>query len=183
MEPVKIELKPGHENAQLYNARVPIATPRYLEKAADKELSRILKSGVLEEVTWPTKSACRAFFVQNPGSPDSDPKVRMVNNMKPINPHIVSPGYPMDTSKKILESLNPEEVCYGVIDLVQGFHQIPVHEDSRDLLTVILPQGKYRFASLPQGLVCSTDYFNLCSDPLIRNEPGLKQAQNLCIGA
>ena len=81
----------------------------------------------------------------------------------------------MDTSKKILESLNPEEVCYGVIDLVQGFHQIPVHEDSRDLLTVVLPQGKYRFKSLPQGLVCSTDYFNLCYDPLIRNQEGFRK--------
>ena len=173
--PVRITLKPGHEDVPLYNARVPIATPRYLEKAADLELSRILKSGVLEDVTWPTRSACRAFFVQKPGSPDSDPEVRLVNNMKPINPHIESPEYPMDTSKKILESLNPEEVCYGVIDLVQGFHQVPVHEDSRDLLTVILPQGKFRFKSLPQGLVCSTDYFNLCSDPLIRNQEGFRK--------
>ena len=73
--------------------------------------------------------------MQKPGSPDSDTSVRMVNNMKPVNPIIESPGYPMDTSSKILNSLNPDDVCYGVIDLVQGFHQVPVHEDSRDLLT------------------------------------------------
>ena len=124
-------------------------------------MARILKSGTREEVTWPTETACKAFFVQKPGSPDSDPSVRMVNNMKPVNPIIESPGYPMDTSSKILNSLNHDDVCYGVIDLVQGFQQIPVHKDSRDLLTVILPQGKYRFTCLPQGLVCSTDYFNL----------------------
>ena len=85
--------------------------------------------------------------------------------MKPVNPIIESPGYPMDTSSKILNRLSPDDVCYGVIDLVQGFHQIPVHKDSRDLLTVILPQGKYRLTCLPQGLVCSTDYFNLLTDP------------------
>ena len=78
----------------------------------------------------------------------------------------------MDTSAMILNSLNPDDVCYGVIDLVQGFHQVPVHEDSRDLLTVILPQGKYRCTCLPQGPVCSTDYFNLLTDPSIRNEEG-----------
>ena len=99
----------------------------------------------------------------------------MVNNMKPINPHMESPGYPMDTSKKILDSLNHDDICYGVIDLVQGFHQVPVHEDSRDLLTVILPQGKYPFTCLPQGLVCSTDYFNLLTDPSIRNEEGFRK--------
>ena len=43
--PVKLSLKPGHENIPLYNAPLPISTPRYLEKAVDKELSWILKSG------------------------------------------------------------------------------------------------------------------------------------------
>ena len=81
----------------------------------------------------------------------------------------------MDTSAKILNSLNPDDVCYGVIDLVQGFHQVPVNPDSRDLLTVILPQGKYRFTCLPQGLVCSTNYFNLHTDPSLRNEEGYRK--------
>ena len=87
--------------------------------------------------------------MQKPSSPDSDPSVRMVNNMKPVNPIIESPGYPIDTSSKILNILDPDNVCFGVIDLVQGFHQIPEHEDSRDLLMVILPQGKYIFTCLP----------------------------------
>ena len=51
IEPVKISLKPGHENVPMYNARVPIQTLRYLERAADKELTRIMKSGALEPVT------------------------------------------------------------------------------------------------------------------------------------
>ena len=68
--------------------------------------------------------------------------------------------------------LEPGDVCFRVIDLVQGFHQVPVHEDSRDLLTIILPQGKYRFTFLPQGLVCSTDFFNLLTEPDKRNEDG-----------
>ena len=50
-----------------------------------------------------------------------------------------------------------------------------MHEDSRDLLTVVLPQGKYRFTCLPQGLVCSTDYFNLHTDPAIRKEEGFRK--------
>ena len=129
IDPIKIELKEGHEQIPKYNARMPIPTPRYLEKAADKELERILRSGALEEVTWPTDSACRAFFVQKLGSPDDNPSVRMVNNMKPINPHIKSPGYPMDTSAKINNRLDPQETCFGVIDLVQSFHQVPVAAD------------------------------------------------------
>ena len=59
-----------------------------------------------------------------------------------------------------------------MIDLVQAFHQVPVVEECRDLLTVILPQGKYRFTCLPQGLVCSTDYLNIHTHPAIRGEKG-----------
>ena len=84
-----------------------------------------------------------------------------------------TPYYPMDTSAKINNRLNPEDVCFGVIDLVQAFHQVPVAEECRDLLTVILPQGKYRFTCLPQGLVCSTDHLNIHTDPSIRGEEGL----------
>ena len=56
-----------------------------------------------------------------------------------------------------------------------SIHQVPVHEDSHDLLPVILPKGMYRFTCLPQGLVCSTDYFNLHTDPYIRNEEGYRK--------
>ena len=59
--PMKIPLKPNHKSMPKYNARVPISTPSYLEKAACKEVARILKSGVLEEVTWPTDTACKAW--------------------------------------------------------------------------------------------------------------------------
>ena len=76
----------------------------------------------------------------------------------------------MDTSAKINNRLDPQETCFGVIDLVQSFHQVPVAEESRDLLTVILPQGKFRFTCLPQGLVCSTDYLNIHTDPAIRGQ-------------
>ena len=138
-------------------------------------MARIIKAGALEEVTHlPTVS----FFVQKPGSPDSDPKISMVNNMKPVNRRVESPGYPMDGSSNIICRLEPGDVCFGVIDLVQGFHQVPVHEDLRDLLTIILPQGKYHFTCLPQGLVCSTDIFNLLTDPDIRNEEGFYKNVN-----
>ena len=80
--------------------------------------------------------------MQKPGRPDDDPKVRLVTNLKPVKKIVDKIGYPMDGSLHILRRLNPQETCFGVLDLVQGFHQIPLHEDSRDLVTIVLPQGK-----------------------------------------
>ena len=74
-------------------------------------------------------------------------------------------GYPMDGSTHILKRLEAEDVCFGIIDLTQGYHQVGVAESSRDLLSIILPQGKYRYTCLPQGLNVSSDFFNLLTDP------------------
>ena len=83
--------------------------------------------------------------MQKPGSPNSDPSVWLVNNMKPVNHKVETVGYQMDGRSHIMRRLEPGDVYIGVIYLVQGFQQVPVHEDSRNLLTIILPQGKYRF--------------------------------------
>ena len=77
--------------------------------AAQKELARIIKSGAIEEVSHPTCFCSKAFFVQKPGSPDSDPAVRLVNNMKPVNRVVDTVGYSMDGSSHILWHLEPRE--------------------------------------------------------------------------
>ena len=60
--PVKIPLKPNHESIPPYNAKVPIPIPRYLDKAAQNELARIIKSGALEEVRHPTHYSLHFLF-------------------------------------------------------------------------------------------------------------------------
>ena len=69
---------------------------------------------------------------------------------------------------------------FGVIYLVQGFHQVPLTPESRNLVTIILPQGKFRFTCLPLGLSVSTDYSNLMTDLQIRGSPGYyKNVENI----
>ena len=67
--PVRIPLKPNQESIPTYNAKVPIPTPRYLERAAQKELTRIIKSGALEGVPHPTRNYCKAFLCAEAGFP------------------------------------------------------------------------------------------------------------------
>ena len=54
-----------------------------------------------------------------------------------------------------------------------GYHQVSIHEDSRDIFSIILPSGKYRYCTLPQGASVSSDYFNICTDDDIRGMPGM----------
>ena len=95
---VKIPLIPDHKSVPVHTAKVPLATPRYLELAARKEQARIIKSGALEEVSHPMRWYCKAFIVQKPGSSDDDTSVKLINNMKPVNPTVEKVGHPMEAT-------------------------------------------------------------------------------------
>ena len=75
--------------------------------------------------------------------------MRLVTNLKPVNKIVDKVGYPLDGSTQILRRLDPQETCFAVVDLVQGFHQIQLHQDSRDLISIILPQVKYGSTDSP----------------------------------
>ena len=57
-------LVPHHERSAPHNVKIGIETPRFLESAARKELSRILKSGALGEVHHPTPWCSKAIFLR-----------------------------------------------------------------------------------------------------------------------
>ena len=116
IEPMKIQLVPHHKSITHYNARVPIDTPRYLESVARKELPRILNSEPVDEV---------------PGSLVTNLKHQIVDKV----------GYTMNGSAHILRRFYPQDTCFAVVDLVEVFHQIPLAEDSRDLMSIVLPDG------------------------------------------
>ena len=73
--------------------------------------------------------------MQKPESQDDNPSVRLVTNLKPVNKIVDKVGYPLDRSSHILRRLDPEGTCFAVVDMVQGFHQIPLHDDSRELMS------------------------------------------------
>ena len=96
----------------------------------------------------------------------------LVSDLKRVNPKLVRAGNPLDGSSHILKRLEPDENLFGSIDLSSGYHQVTIHPDSKDLFTIILLTGRYRYMILPQGASISSDYFNLSTDEGVTNQPG-----------
>ena len=65
----------------------------------------------------------------------------------------------MDGSSHILRRFDPQDTCFRVVDLCQGFHQIPLVEESRDIFMVTLLSGKFCYTFRPQGCSVSSDFF------------------------
>merc|ERR1712240_409686 len=59
--------------------------------------------------------------------------------------------------------------------MTSGYHQCAVHEEDRNLLTVICTQGRFRYNSLSQGICSASDFFNFLLDGNIRWEACWRQ--------
>ena len=64
-----------------------------------------------------------------------------------------------------------------------GYSQIPLAEEDRHWFTILLPQGKFRFCVLPQGLSISPELFDIHTAPEIRNTDNCyKNADDILAG-
>ena len=129
---------------------IPFPTPCHLQNTADRELDKLLKAGVLEPVEHATDWCSRGFFVQK-NTHCEEVKTHLVSDLRRVNKVLKRIGPPLDGSSHILKRLNPEDKLYAVCDLSMGYHQLELHPDSRDLFSIVLPRGKYRYACMPQG--------------------------------
>ena len=62
MEPVKATLIDGHENVEVFHPKVSNEVPAYLQKAAEKEIKRMLDGGLLEEAPGYSEHVSRFFL-------------------------------------------------------------------------------------------------------------------------
>ena len=89
-----------------------------------------------------------------------------------VNKILKRPGYPMEGSGQIMKRLEPNKSFFATLDLSSGYHQSEIAEESRDYFAMILPQGKFSFTELSQGISPAIDIFNLVKDWGNRNQQG-----------
>ena len=155
MDPVKVQLVENHESIDVYHPKACNEVPAYLKNAADKELSRMLEGGLLEQVHEYSPIVSRGFFVEKKTAPGEEVKVRLVADFRGVNRKLQRPEYPLDNCWGILKRLDPAHRFFSAIDFSSGYSQIPLAEECRDMLTIFLPQGRFRYTVLPQGLSVS----------------------------
>ena len=168
MDPVVVDLIPNHEQVEVFHPKACNEVPAYLKNAADKELKRMLEGGLLEPAPGYSPIVSRGFFVEKHTAPGEEVKVRLAD-FRGVNCKLQRPEHPLDNSWGILKRLNPHHRFFAAIDFSCGYSQIPLAEESREMFTIILPQGKFRYTVLPQGLSVSPELFDISTAPEIRN--------------
>ena len=109
----------------------------------------MVEAGIIEEVDRSTEWCARGFFMEKPGT---DGKLRMVTDFQNLNQNLKRLLWPFATTDRIRRSLNSEDRFFAKVDLVSGYHPIPIQESDRYLTCFLLSWGKYRYCIHPMGL-------------------------------
>ena len=78
--------------------------------------------------------------------------------MRALNKAIIRERHIIPTIDDVVHDLNGCKV-FSKIDLNQGYHQIPLHPDSKSLTTFSTHVGLYRYKRLNFGLSCAAEVF------------------------
>lgn len=92
-------------------------------------------------------------------SSSGEKKWRLVIDFRKINSKLIGDKFPLRRIDDILDQLGRSK-WFSVIDLISGFHQIPLEEESPNITSFSTDSGSYRFTRLPFGLSISPNSFS-----------------------
>ena len=142
---------------------IPGAIPRefgeiravgHRHQALRDKIDEFIRKGFIEAVTDAASGWCsRAFLVPKPNG-----KWRLVIDYRYVNTQIKNYNFtlPVIEDQLIKQSRNH---LWTIVDLEDGFHQMPLHEDSKKYTTFSTPFGNFQWNVLPMGIKIAPQAF------------------------
>lgn len=115
--------------------------PFHLREAVDKKIEKLLRMDIIEKVEGPTPWVNPVVVVPK------DTDIRLCLDMRMVNRAIIRGRYPIPTVDELLHDMNGS-VVFSKLNLKWGYHQMELTEQSRDITTVAIHSGKYRYKRL-----------------------------------
>ena len=149
-EEYKISLRKDATPVCLYTPR---RVPHPLLPKVKDQLQKMLKSGVISQVSEPTEW-CSGMVVV----PKSSGDLRVCVDLTPLNKAVQREIHPMASVDENLAKVQGSQF-FTKLDANSGFWQIPLHPESRLLTTFITPFGRFCFNRLPFGISSAPEIF------------------------
>ena len=141
--------------------------PFALRQRIEAELDRLEKEGIIEAVRFSDWAAPIVPVVKRDGS------VRICGDFKlTVNRATTLESYPLPRVDELLASLGKSKV-FSKLDLSNAYLQLPVDDESKELLTISTHRGLYRYNRLPFGVASAPAIFQRSMESLLRGIPGV----------
>ena len=147
-KPIDIQLK---DNVKPYHAKV-YRVPQAYFKNFKADIDRLVSIGTLSPTVqseWASPTLC---------IPKKDDRIRVVSDFRVLNNSICRSPWPTPNIQEIFQEIGRFNYM-TTIDLNMGYYAMALTERSKDLCTIVLPWGKYKYNSLPMGVCIATDVF------------------------
>ncbi|KAI7947435.1 hypothetical protein MJO28_009343 [Puccinia striiformis f. sp. tritici] len=96
-------------------------------------------------------------------------KSRMVGDFRALNTYTAADRYPIPKISETLNNLAKAKFLTSM-DVLKGFHQNVIAEDSRKFLRIILHKGIYEYLRMPFGIKNAPSHFQRMMDTEFRRE-------------
>ena len=123
-------------------------------------IQELQEAGVIKEVKNSSPYCSRGTFIPKPNKVG----LCLVTDYRAVNKILKRPSWPFYSSDSIRRQIQSTSRYFTAIDLLQSYHQVPLHKYSRDITTFIVAQGKFQFKRTPMGLTNSGDFLNQLTD-------------------
>ena len=145
------EIKNYHHHIELKDS-IPVAckpfrTPHSKLKIIDEEIEKMKRCGVIRESCSPYAAPCLIVYKKS-GKP------RLVVDFRRLNEKVVPIRYPLPHLESSLQLLGGNK-WFTTLDLISGYHQIPLREEDKHKTAFSSGTGLYEFNRVPFGMVSS----------------------------
>ena len=165
---MKIHLTPGEKTPfRISTAR---EVPLHWREKAEKIIKKLIDGKVIIQQEDPTEWCAPGFFVAKKNG-----DLRLVIDYMRLNKYVKGPVHTFPSTQEMLSGIDPDSKVFTKLDATQGYHQVPLDEDSSKLTRFLLPSGRFRFLRTPMGLSCSSDEFCRRSDKIIKGLQGVRK--------
>ena len=137
------------------------------QEAEKREVTKLLNMDVLEPSNSP-------WGTLNVFVPKKDNSLRTTSDFRLLNSLTITDVYPMEDMRATIDWLASKKI-YSVFDLKDGFYQVWLDYESRQLTAIRTCMGLYQFKRLPQGLKNSPATFQR----IVNNILGDLKGQNV----
>ena len=115
--------------------------------------------------------------------PKGDGRTRLVIDLRRINGHTMDVGGGLPALHTVLRQIPASWVFFCKLDLRNGYHRVPLHEDLRDLFAFGVGRKWYRYRVLPQGWSASPMIFHELILRICRGYDVLHYIDDIIVGA
>ena len=91
--------------------------------------------------------------------PKKDRKIRIVSDFRELNKRLVCTSFWLPNIRDLCDLILYHIKYFTTLDILQGYYQLKLSSQSRDICTIVVPWGKFCYNSLSMGIGFSPDLF------------------------